>query len=198
MRQRSRVELGEKSTPLVWVPTPSLSVKTCSYVFASHTVTPSQPVPTVIHLPSFDTARQQDDLFPFLPFVAVTRHAPIPTLLPPTRYSSSVENETTRAELPSSISMNEECRPIKRSAPNSSILLVRTGHCRRRIKRIIIGRVNEEAAVPMPPLPFIDIGQCKRSITSCFRCLLTLVPASPMAIFPSSNEHTRNRPSTAG
>ena len=47
----SPIESGEKSTPWTLQVSSSLIVKTCSYVFASHTITPSKSVPAAIASP---------------------------------------------------------------------------------------------------------------------------------------------------
>ena len=67
---------------------------------------------------------------------------------------------------------------MSRISISSSISPVRTGHCRRRIHqrhcRRAVVKVNEQAVFfALYPLPFIDIDQCTRSITSCFRHLFT-------------------------
>ena len=129
--ETSRVESGEKSTPLMLLESSQCS-KTCLCVFASHIKTLPQSVPAAIHLPSLDTARQLTALNVFILAAYVpssTRHTRTPPRPPLKRYSPSTENVTVSTLLPASISIGgSRCSCGIISVTVHSILSVPTGH----------------------------------------------------------------------
>ena len=102
----SRVESGEKSTPLMSA-TLSQGEKTPLYVLAFHTNTSPIHVPAAIHLPSLDTARHRtrsaSSVAICLP--SSTRHTRTPPSPPLKRYSPFAENVAAYTPLSTLISI---------------------------------------------------------------------------------------------
>ena len=103
--ETSRVESGEKSTPLM--KPPRSCQKTFSYVFASHTNTSPRPVPAAIHLPSLDTVRHLTStaLIVVICSPSFTRHTRTPSRSTLKRDSPFAENVIVCTRSPKLISI---------------------------------------------------------------------------------------------
>ena len=114
--KRSRVESGEKSTPLI--SPSSSSAKTISDLSGSHTITSPRNVPAAIHLPSFEaeTHRTYDASILAISSPSSTRHTRTPFSPLLTRYPPPAANVAADSLSPPSMSMS-----VERSCPMVSI-----------------------------------------------------------------------------